>query len=247
MNFGFGPAPEQRPAWLDAAVGFAVGLAGQVLLLVAFGSAGGAVGPVAGLVGPGALGVLAALLTSRGQVIATLLLGVLLAYQAVQLIVPRDADTVTIALAAVAAGFGFAIVFGVRQSQGVPGMPKPPTPADRDRLEAELNTQLRAIDPSAPGSFEQATVLLRQVNEQLMMFGPFTPWGTGPAGEQQTSPTGLLRIQAELVEAARTSALAAGARRVTVTASSGSIDIQAVFGDPIVGEPVAPEGLTPID
>lgn len=244
MDFGFGG---QRPAWLDVVLTFAIGLAGQIVLLVSFGAAGGTVGPVAGLLGPAAVGAVAALLTHRGMAIATLLLGVVLAFQAVQVIAPRDADVVSIALAAVAAAFGFAAVFGVRQSQGMGIMPKPPSPADRDRLEAELTTQLRAIDPSAPGSFEQATVLLRQVNEQLGMFGPFSPWSAMPNAEQQKSPTGLLRIQAELVEAARVSALAAGARRFTVTSAGGSIDIQAVFGDPIVGEPPAPEGIQPVD
>ena len=55
-------------------------------------------------------------------------------------------------------------------------------------------------------------------------------------------PTELLRIQAELVEAARISALAAGARRVTITASGmgGGIDVQAVFGDPIAAGEVLP-------
>lgn len=244
MDFGFAG---HRPAWIDAVLAFAVGLAGQVLLLVGFGAGDGTVGPVAGLVGPAAVGAVASLVSQRGMSIGPAVLGIVLAFQAVQLIAPRDADAVSVALAAVAGAFGFAAVWGARQSQGMGGLPKPPTPADRDRLEAELTTQLRAIDPSAPGSFEQATVLLRQVNEQLQMMGPFSPWSAMPNAEQQTSPTGLLRIQAELVEAARTSALAAGARRVTVSASGGGIDIQAVFGDPIVGEPPAPEGLQPID
>lgn len=245
MDLGF---TGQRHAWLDAVLAFAVGLAGQILLLVAFGSAGGAVGPVAGLVGPAVVGGVGALLSHRGMAVATLLLGVALAFLAVQAIAPRDTDAVSIALAAIAAGFGFAIVMAIKQqSQAMSDMPKPPSPADRDRLEAELTTQLRAIDSSAPGAFEQATVLLRQVNEQLQMMGPFSPWSAMPNAEQQTSPSGLLRIQAELVEAARTSALAAGARRVTVSATGGGIDIQAVFGDPIVGEPPAPEGLHPID
>jgi hypothetical protein len=245
MDFG---SAGQRPVWLDAALTFAVGLAGQILLLVALGTSDGAVGPVAGLVGPAAVGAVASLVSRRGLSIGPVVLGIVLAFQAVQLIAARDADVVSVALAAVAGAFGFAAVWGARQSQGMSGMPKPPRPADRDRLEAELTTQLRAIDPSAPGSFEQATVLLRQVNEQLGMFGPFSPWSAMPSAEQQKSPTGLLRIQAELVEAARMSALAAGARRFTVTSTGGSIDIQAVFGDPIVGEPAPPpDGIRPVD
>lgn len=247
MHYGVGFRTGQRPAWLDAALAFAVGLAGQVLLLVWFGAAGGTVGAVAGLVGPALTGAVAALVCQRGLSVAPVVLGIVLAFQGVQLVAPREGDAVSVALAAVAGAFGFAAILGARQSQGMSGMPKPPSPADRDRLEAELTTQLRAIDPSAPGAFEQATVLLRQVNDQLGMFGPFSAWPSMPNQGPLGSPTGLLRIQAELVEAARTSALAAGARRVTVTASHGSIDIQAIFGDPIVGEPGGPEGLRPVD
>ncbi len=41
-----------------------------------------------------------------------------------------------------------------------------------------------------------------------------------------------MRIQAELVEVARLSALAAGATRVTVFSSGNGIDIQAIWGEP---------------
>jgi hypothetical protein len=122
-------------------------------------------------------------------------------------------------------------------------MPTPQSSADLARLEAELNSQLRTLDPNAPGTFERASALLRQAGEQAMFFSPM-----GWAGPQRDPGrrSELLRIQAELVEVARLSALAAGATRVTVSTTPAGIDIQAIWGEPPAGDtPTSPEAEQP--
>jgi hypothetical protein len=52
-----------------------------------------------------------------------------------------------------------------------------------------------------------------------------------PDDQRSGPPPSLLELQAELAETARTAALKAGARRVTITMSDG-IHVEAVFGDP---------------
>ena len=233
----------ERPLWIDALAAFAIGLVGETLILA------GLVGPLGrspltDLLLPAGVGLVAGAATRRAVAIAGVVVGVVIAFQ----LAPSfggpsfGGDQLAAVLAVGAAAFGFVIAFSVRSSgEMAAGMPKPMSSEDQARLTAQFGSQLRTIDPNAPGAFEQATVLLRRVNEQLQFMGPVGPWGIGqgPVPEQ---PTELLRIQAELVEAARISALAAGARRVTITASGmgGGIDVQAVFGDPIVpGEVLA--------
>ena len=241
-----------RPLWLDVLVAFGIGVVGELLILAGIVGTGGR-SPLTDLLLPAGVGLVSGAVTRRAVGLAGLAVGVVLAFQLAPLLggPTSAADQLAAVLAVGAAGFGHVVAFGVRQSQEVSmGMPKPPTPEDRTRVATQLGSQLRAIDPNAPGAFEQATVLLRQVNEQLAFFGPMSPWGVGP-GSSNEQPTELLRIQAELVEAARISALAAGARRVTITASGmgGGIDVQAVFGDPIApGEVLPGEGEPrPID
>jgi hypothetical protein len=176
--------------------------------------------------------------------------GVLLGFQLAQVLAPGAAqpDLVAVALAAGSAGVGYAAVFGARIGTSPEYPFKPPSPLDRERIAGELTAQLRTIDPAAPGSFERAVTLLRQTNEQLQMYGPYSPWQAGSTDQSTVrAPSDLLQVQAELIEAARMSAMAAGARRVTITSSNVGVDVQAIFGDPIVGEPVPPDdSLRPI-
>lgn len=243
MNEFFVPT---RPLWLDILAAFAIAVVGELLILAGIvGSVGGR-SPLTDMLLPAGVGLVSGAVTRRAVAIAGLAVGIVLAFQLSPLLggPASTTDQLAAVLAVGAAGFGHVVAFGIRQSQDVSmAMPKPPTAEERTRLATQLGSQLRAIDPNAPGAFEQATVLLRQVNEQLGFVGPMSPWGVGP-GSSPEQPTELLRIQAELVEAARVSALAAGARRVTITASGmgGGIDVQAVFGDPI-----APGELLPGD
>jgi hypothetical protein len=242
-----------RPLWLDVLVSFAIGVVGELLILSGIVGAAGIRSPLSDLLLPAGVGVVTGIVTKRATAIAGLAAGIVAAFQlAPSLGGPASsADQVSAVLAVGAAAFGHMAALGVRQSQEVDmTMPKPLSEEDRTRLAGQLGAQLRSIDPNAPGAFEHATVLLRQVNEQLQFMGPMNPWTAKP-GSTPEQPTELLRIQAELVEVARVSALAAGARRVTISASGmgGGIDVQAVFGDPIApGEVLAGDGeIRPID
>ena len=239
-----------RPAWLEALIAAAVGLIGQTIVVRVFSTESGSLEAVPGLLFPAAAGVNAALLTRRGAAIGALVIGVVLGFPLAALLGPGSpsADVVTVAVSAGAAALGFAAAFAIRLTSGNQAF-QPPTPPDRERITVELTAQLRSIDPQAVGSFERSITLLRQVNEHLQMYGPFSPWQAGGAdGTASRTNSDLLRVQAELVEAARVSAMAAGARRVTITSSGMGLDVQAIFGDPIVGEtPEQGEGLRPID
>lgn len=247
-------AGPQRPVWLDASIAFAVGLVAQAIIRIGFAESDPAAAfePLTALLLPAAAGALAGLLTQRGSAVVGLIVGVIGGAQVASLVGSAPAqEVVSVALSAGAAALGFLTVVGARAGSMPQGF-RPPSPLDRERVTMELTSQLRSIDPNAPGAFERSITLLRQVNEQLGMYGPWSPWN---AGEQdpgaRRTPADLLQIQAELVEAARTSAMAAGARRVTITSTGmgGGLDVQAIFGDPIVGEPVQAqhEGLHPID
>ncbi len=250
-SFGFGLT---RPLWLDALIAFAIGIVGELLILSGIVGTAGARSPLTDLLLPAGVGLVSGLITRRAGALAGLVVGVVVAFQiAPSLGGPSaSADQAAAVLAVGAAAFGHVAAFAIRSSnEANMGMPKPPSAEDRTKLAAQVGAQLRAIDPNAPGAFEQATVLLRQVTEQIQYFGPIGPWGIGSGTTPPEQPTELLRIQAELVEAARISAMAAGARRVTITASGmgGGIDVQAVFGDPIApGEVLSGDGdPRPID
>src|SRR5688572_30556263 len=174
MNFmGF----PDRPVWIDVAIGLAVGVVGEILIVLGLGGAGGSLEPIRGLLLPALMGSTAALVTRRGGAIVGLVVGVILGYQAAGLLGAPEptSDLLAPALAACAAGLGFAATFGIRTANATPAMFQPPSPLDRVRIANELSQQLRSIDPAAPGSFERSVALLRQVNEQLQMFGPFSP------------------------------------------------------------------------
>jgi hypothetical protein len=242
----------QRSPWLDAAIAFALCLVGEAAIAIAFSAAPGALLPVPGLLLPGLVGGVAALVTRRGTAVVAVVVGTILGYQVAILLRPETvpADLVAVALVAGAAALGFTALFGARAGGEMSPPFKPPSPLDRERIATELTAQLRSIDPAAPGSFERAVAVLRQVNEQLQMYGPYSPWSVGPTDETaRRAPSELLQIQAELIEAARVSAMAAGARRVTITSSNAGVDVQAIFGDPIVGEvdPRSPGEFRPID
>ena len=123
-------------------------------------------------------------------------------------------QTVDLVLSLAAGLVGYAVGAGILLA---PSMPEftPPTPVDLARFEAEARGQLRGIDPDAPGAFERATAVLARVNQQLSMY---SPWGPGSTDDQRSGPpASLLELQAELAETARTAAMKAGARRVTIT------------------------------
>ncbi|MCI0344290.1 MAG: hypothetical protein L0221_02440 [Chloroflexi bacterium] len=155
-----------RPAWLDALAAFAVGFAGQSIILVGLQARAGLSGPVLDLIAPGLVGALAGFVVPRGMALGTLAIGMVLAYQAGPSIGgPPVADLVTIALAVAAAAVGFAVAWGARLSQSA-WMPRPQSSAELAKVEAELNGELRTLDPNAPGTFERASALLRQASEQ---------------------------------------------------------------------------------
>lgn len=232
----------QRSPWLDAAIAFVLGLIGEAVIAVSFSAAPGALLPIPGLLLPALVGGVAALVTRRGAAVVAVVVGAILGYQAAILLRPETvpADLVAVALVAGATALGFTALFGVRAGGEIQQPFKPPSPLDRERITTELTAQLRSIDPAAPGSFERAVSILRQVNDQLQTYGPFgpySPWNVGSTDETvRRAPSELLQVQAELIEAARVSAMAAGARRVTITSSPAGVDVQAIFGDPIVGE-----------
>ena len=231
----------QRPVWLQLLIGFGVGLAGQ--LSIALGApAAGLDGPIVEILAPAVLGLIAGLAARGGWGIVGVAVGLVVAVAVLPSISSTAArpETIDIVVAVGAALLGYATGFGVTQQGSANDfMPRPPAPADAARMETEVRGLLRGIDPHAPGAFERATVLLRTVNEQAGMYGLWA--GPRPAGEPVGPPGGLLELQAELVETARLAAIAAGARRVTITASGGGLDVQAVFGDPIgIDEPALP-------
>ena len=226
----------QRPLWLDALIGLGIGGGRPTADLRRTGRGAGWDGPVVTILAPTAVG-------HRGGDGRSVGLGSARddrrdgrhptgPPQSVDpaFTVPATLDLVV----SLGAGlFGYGIGWAIVQQASVPYMMRPPAAADLARVEAETRTQLRGIDPQAPGSFEKATVLLRAVNEQV---SSYSMWGgPRPTGEASVASTGLLDLQAELVETARVAAMAAGARRVTITSSGmgGGIDVQAVFGDPI--------------
>ena len=156
MSFGyFG----NRPAWFDALASFAIGIVGQSVILVGLQERGGLSGPILDLIAPGLIGALAGYVLPRGVALGTLAAGMAVAFQISQVLGgPPAPDIVTIALAIGAAGVGFAVAWGVRMSQS-PWMPRTPTSAELAKVEAELNGELRSLDPNAPGTFERASAL----------------------------------------------------------------------------------------
>jgi hypothetical protein len=221
---------DSRPVWLVVGIAFAIGAFGQALVLLGLDRTGLA-GPVVDLLLPGLLGLLTGFVSPRGIAVAGLGFGMILAFQLVPLLGGPTAGLVEVALALAAAGIGYAVAWGIQQSSAGFAPAAQLSSTELARREESFGGQLRMIDPTAPGAFEHASVLLRQVNEHLSMYGPWGPWQTSDKSRRE-APTELLRIQAEVLEAARQSAIAAGATRVTVSATQGGIDIQAIWGEP---------------
>jgi hypothetical protein len=235
---------ESRPIWLSTLLGAAFGAAAQVLV-VSLGQAGVA-GPVVTLLLPAIVGFVAAAVVRSGWGAVGLAVGLILAAQAAVAVGATVPAIMDLVLTLVSALLGYAAGYGFRQQAGMQDF-RPPAPADAARVESDVRRQLRSIDPNAAGAFERATVLLRKVNEQTGMYGMWS--GPKSANEEIGPPVGLLDLQAELVETARVAALAAGARRVTITSSGmgGGIDVQAVFGDPIGSDEVLPPTMLDVD
>ena len=235
------PFSTTRPIWLNVLLGAAFGAAGQILVAGGLVAGAGWSGPVVTLLAPAAIAVVAALVIRAGWGATGYAIGFILAAQLGPLLFPTitTPQTVDLVLSLAAGLVGYAVGAGILLA---PSMPEftPPTPVDLARFEAEARGQLRGIDPDAPGAFERATAVLARVNQQLSMY---SPWGPGSTDDQRSGPpASLLELQAELAETARTAAMKAGARRVTITMSEG-IHVEAVFGDPSAtddGQPPPP-------
>ena len=235
------PFSTTRPIWLNVLLGAAFGAAGQILVAGGLVAGAGWSGPVVTLLAPAAIAVVAALVIRAGWGATGYAIGFLLAAQLGPLLFPTitTPQTVDLVLSLAAGLVGYAVGAGILLA---PSMPEftPPTPVDLARFEAEARGQLRGIDPDAPGAFERATAVLARVNQQLSMY---SPWGPGSTDDQRSGPpASLLELRAELAETARTAAMKAGARRVTITMSEG-IHVEAVFGDPSAdddGQPPRP-------
>jgi hypothetical protein len=213
-------------------------------------SGAGWTGPAVNILAPGLLGAIAAVVVRGGWGVPGLAVGMIVVSQALPSLGTGLSATPTadllVSLASALIGYG--IGFGIVQQSTTPFLVRPPAADDLARAESDARAQLRGIDPQSPGSFERATVLLRTVNEQVATFGMWA--GSRPPGAPAGPPPALMELQAELVETARVAAIAAGARRVTITSSGmgGGIDVQAVFGDPIgVEEPLPSMMIEPLD
>ncbi len=240
FSFGF----DTRPMWLSALLGAAFGAAAEIVIL-ALGQAG-MTGPLVTLLLPAIVGLLAAMVVRAGWGAAGLAVGVIVAAQvAAPLIAAEVPPMMDLVVSLVSALLGYALGYGSAQQADLGDFR--PAAADVARVEADVRRQLRSIDPLAPGAFERATVLLRKVNEQAGMFAIWA--GPRPANEDVGPPNALLELQAELIETARLAAMAAGARRVTITSTGmgGGIDVQAVFGDPIAPDEHLPSATPDVD
>jgi hypothetical protein len=220
-----------RPVWFDVLLGAGFGAAGYLLIALGLVAGAGWSGPVVTLLAPAAVAVVAALVIRAGWGATGYVIGVLIAAQVGPLLTPAIAtpQTIDLVLALVAGVVGYVVGAGILLAPTMPEFPERPEPLDLARAETDARNQLRGIDAAAPGAFERATVVLAKVNQQVGMYsmwsGPYSGPGAGP-------PASLLELQAELAETARVAALAAGARRVTVSMSDG-LHVHAVFGDPI--------------
>jgi hypothetical protein len=235
----------RRPVWLSVVMGVGFGAAGQLLIAGGLMATAGWSGPVVTLLAPAAVAMLAALVIRAGWGATGFAIGQVLAAQVGPLLMPAVVvpETIDLVLSLAAGLIGYAVGAGILLA---PSMPDPGSamPIDLARFESEMRGQLRGIDPDAPGAFERATVVLGRVNQQLSMY---SPWGAGSSDDQRAGPSAsLLELQAELAETARSAALKAGARRVTVTMSDG-LHVQAIFGDAPIDEDDLPVPTADVD
>jgi hypothetical protein len=221
------------PTWVAVAIGTGIGALGYLLIVGGLGELAGWSGPVVVLLLPAVVGIVAELVIRAGWGVAGLALGTILAAQIVPIfmtVVP-PADLSELVLYLAAGTIGYTVGAGILLAPSMPDFTPPPA-ADIVRAEDDARRQLRAIDPDAPGAFERSTVLLRQVNDAVERHtGWQGPNPLEPAGAE--AATGLLELQAEVVEVTRLAAQRAGARQVTVSSNGvgGGIDVEAVFGD----------------
>jgi hypothetical protein len=233
-----------RPVWFNVLLGAGFGAAGQLLIAGGLVAGAGWSGPVVTLLLPAAVAVLAALVIRAGWGATGYVIGVLLAAQIGPLLTPAivTPGTLDLVLTLIAGVVGYVIGAGILLAPSMPDFPARPEPLDLARAEADAKSQLRGIDPAAPGAFERATTLLGKVNQQGGMYSMWS--GTSSGGPETGPPASLLELQAELAETARVAALQAGARRVIITAGGmgEGIHVQAMFGDPIgANEDLPPE------
>ena len=221
------------PTWVAVAIGTGIGALGYLVVVGGLVGLAGWSGPVVILLLPAVVGIVAELVIRAGWGIAGLTLGTILAAQIAPTIVgtlpPPDLPELVLYLAAGA--IGYTVGAGILLAPSMPDFTPPPS-ADIVKAERDVRAGLRAIDPDAPGAFERATVLLRQVNqavaEHTSWRGPIRPEPSGAAAADA-----LQDLQAEVVETTRLAALRAGAKRVTVSSDgvTGGIDVEAVFGE----------------
>ena len=221
----------RRPVWLSVLIGAGFGAAGQLLIAGGLVASAGWSGPVVTLLAPAAVAIVAALVIRAGWGATGYAIGQVIAAQAGPSLMPSITipGTMDLVLSLAAGVVGYAVGAGILLAPSMPDFDRP-SPVDLAKAETEARTQLRGIDPTAPGAFERATAVLATVNQTLSMYS----YWVAPGGDRQPSgpPASLVELQAELAETARTAALHAGARRVTITMADG-LHVQAIFGDDV--------------
>ena len=225
-----GGAFTRRPVWLSVLMGAGFGAAGQLLIAGGLMASAGWRGPVVTLLAPAAIAMLAALVIRAGWGATGFAIGQVVAAQLGPALLSSIAipETIDLVLSLAAGLIGYTVGAGILLAPSMPQFDRP-SPLDLAHVEAEARTQLRGIDPQAPGAFERATAVLATVNQAV---GMSSMWSTVGEGQLSGPSASLLELQAELAETARIAALAAGARRVIVTMSEG-FHVEAIFGDAV--------------
>ena len=240
----FGATFTRRPVWLSVLMGAAFGVAGQLLIAGGLVASAGWSGPVVTLLAPAAVAVVAALLIRAGWGATGYAIGQVIAAQLgpalmVSIEIP---ETIDLVLSLAAGLVGYAVGAGILLAPSMPDFERP-SPVDLARVEDDVRSQLRGIDPQAPGAFERASAVLATVNQTMSMYSFWTPGRDGPPSGP---PASLVELQAELAETARVAALAAGARRVTITMADG-LHVQAIFGDAVGADDDLPDRASDVD
>ena len=223
----------RRPVWMSVLMGAGFGAAGQLLIAGGMVASAGWSGPVVTLLAPAAVAVLAALVIRAGWGATGYAIGQVVAAQLGPVLLPSIAvpSTIDLVLSLAAGLVGYTVGAGILLAPSMPEFDRP-SPVDLATLETEVRTQLRGIDPQAPGAFERATAVLATVNQAV---GTYSYWAPARGDRQVSGPPGsLIELQAELAETARVAALHAGARRVTITMDDG-LHVEAIFGEDMPG------------
>jgi hypothetical protein len=240
----FGATFTRRPVWLSVLMGAGFGVAGQLLIAGGLVASAGWTGPVVTLLAPAAVAVIAALVIRAGWGATGYAIGQVVAAQGGPALMASIAipQTIDLVLSLAAGLVGYAVGAGILVAPSMPDFDRP-SPVDLARVEDDVRSQLRGIDPQAPGAFERATAVLATVNQAMSMYSLWTPGRDGPP---TGPPASLVELQAELAETARVAALAAGARRVTITMADG-LQVQAIFGDALGANDDLPETVSDVD